>query len=140
MLNSTRGFLDSIKDFCFKPTDILVSFDVESLFTNVPLSETITIIADTVYSQENIPSYSKDTFIKLLEKATSGIFMYKDKLFRQVDGVTMGGPLGPNIANFCLAHLESRLLTDPDIDVKPALYLRYVDDLFCVFRVGSSYV
>ena len=41
--------------------------------------------------------------------ATQGIFMYNDKLYQQVDGVVMGSPLGPTIANFLLAHLETVL-------------------------------
>ena len=47
----------------------------------------------------------------------------------------MGSPLGPTLANFCLAHHESSLLKDN----APALYLRYVDDIFCVFRDGSNH-
>ena len=42
--------------------------------------------------------------------ATQGIFMYKNKLYKQVDGVAMGSSLGPTIANFFLAHLETALL------------------------------
>ena len=67
--------------------------------------------------------------------ATSGIFMHRDRYFRQVDGVTMGSPLGPTMANFCLADLEAKLLRDSsDESFAPSLYLRYVDDIFCVFR------
>ena len=46
------------------------------------------------------------------KQATSGIFMYHNRYFRQVDGVTMGSPLGPTMANFCLADLEAKLLRD----------------------------
>ena len=68
------------------------------------------------------------------------MFLYKDKLYKQVDGVTMGSPLGPTLANFCLAHFESQLLSDnSNKNSSPALYARYVDDIFCVFRSGSSY-
>ena len=44
MLSSTWEFLDKL--FIFKPTDYMISFDVVSLFTNVPLKETIDIISD----------------------------------------------------------------------------------------------
>ena len=46
----------------------------------------------------------------------------------------MGSPLGPTMANFCLAHYEKTLLDGSSSSCKPALYLRYVDDVFCVFR------
>ena len=144
MLNSTSDFLHRLKEFCFKPTDILVSFDVVSLFTNVPLDFSINIIADNVYKQDSTPGYDKKTFKKLMEIATSGVFMYQEKYFRQIDGVTMGSPLGPTIANFCLAYFEEKLVKDkssntPSPPSSPSLYLRYVDDIFCVFRSDSSH-
>ena len=134
MLNSSSGFLEKLKTFCFRPSDILVSFDVVSLFTNVPLNQTIDMIADHIYKQKSKPAFDKATFKHLMNIATSGIFMYHDKYFRQVDGVTMGSPLGPTIANFCLAQFESNLLESCHTAHKPSLYLRYVDDIFCVFR------
>ena len=89
----------------------MISFDVVSLFTNVPLIETIDIISDYVYKSKSKPAFSKLVSKELLNIATSGIFMYNGRLYRQVDSVTMGSPLGPTISNFCLAHLENELLS-----------------------------
>ena len=135
MLDSTTGFLNRLKDFHFTPSDILVSFDVVSLFTNVPLHDTIHLIADHIYNLESKPPFDKATFIRMLQIATGGLFMHQGNLYKQVDGVTMGSPLGPTLANFCLAHYESQLLNDH----APALYLRYVDDIFCVFKPDTSH-
>ena len=118
-------------------SDCMISFDVVSLFTNVPLIETIDIISDYLYKSKSKPAFSKLVFKELLNIATSGIFMYNGRLYRQVDGVTMGSPLGPTISNFCLAHLENEPLSVSKF--KPELYLRYVDDIFCVFRDQSTY-
>ena len=134
MLDSTSSFLGKLKEFCFKPTDILISFDVVSLFTNVPLAQTIDKIADHIYELDSRPTFDKKTFKKLLHMATSGIFVYRERYYQQIDGVTMGSPLGPTMANFCLAKLEAQLLRDNRDEVcAPALYLRYVDEIFlCV--------
>lgn len=133
MLQSTSSFMDKLKLFKFKPSHVLVSYDVVSLFTNIPLKKTIDIICDYVYSSSNSkPSYSRQTFKRLLEIATGGYFLYKGKLFCQVDGVTMGSPLGPTFANIFLAHFENQFMKTC-LDFKPELYLRYVDDIFCVF-------
>ena len=35
--------------------------------------------------------------------------MYNDKLYKQIDGVTMGSPLGPTLANFFLGCLEEKI-------------------------------
>ena len=64
---------------------------------------------------------------------------YGDKYFKQTDGVTMGSPLGPTMANFCLSHFENQLLEECDDTNGPSLYARYVDDIFCVFRSGISH-
>ena len=118
----------------------MVSFDVVSLFTNVPLTETINLIADYVYAETNdsIPPFTKDIFIKLMNLTTKGLFLYKeDVLYQQIDGVTMGSPLGPTLANFFMANLENKLL-QKESDTNPKLYLRYVDDIFAIFEDQRS--
>ena len=37
--------------------------------------------------------------------ATQGLFLYKDTLYKQIDGVTMSCSLGPTLANFFMAHI-----------------------------------
>ena len=36
--------------------------------------------------------------------------MYKDRLYKQIDGMTMGSPLGPTLANFFFEHLKEQFL------------------------------
>ena len=36
--------------------------------------------------------------------------MYKDTLYQQINGVSMGGPLAPSLANIFLSALENELL------------------------------
>ena len=101
----------------------------------MPLKETIHIIADHIYSSDAkiVPTFDKQIFIKLLEIATEGMFIYKDLLYKQVDGVAMGNPLAPTLANFFLAHLEYKIFLS-SMPYYPAFYGRYVDDIFCIFR------
>ena len=136
MLWSFEEFVETSKHIQIKSNHKLVSFNVKSSFTNVPLEETINSIANTIYADDTnmlpIP-ISKEVFKKLMIMATQGIFMYKDKLHKQVDGVAMGSPLRPTIANFFLAHLVTVLLKNKP-KFFPALYLRYVDDIFAIFE------
>ena len=89
MLNSTQHFVDKIKDFPIYSGDTMVSFDVKSLYTNVPLKETINIVADYVYSKESRckPPLTKSIFKKLLTLVTQGNFMFNCKFYRQKDGL-----------------------------------------------------
>ena len=99
MLNSTKGFIDRVKEFVFGSDDVLISFDVESLFTNVPLKEINNLIADAVYSNpDDCPPFSITVFKNMMKLATGGFFINGGKLYTQIDGVAMGSPLGPTLA------------------------------------------
>ena len=135
MLNSTSDFLQKLNKFQIQPGDKMISFDVCSLFTNIPLLETIQIIADYLYSDSAVltPPFSKKAFIELLKIATGGLFMYRDMTFQQKDGVTMGNPLGVTLSNFFMAHCE-KIIFQCIKDFYPDFYARYIDDIFCIFR------
>ena len=137
---STEEFLENLKKSVFDPKDKIVSFDVVSLYTNIPLAETIDIVVNTLYSDRSkrVPPVDKIVFKRLLEIATGGMFMYKDALYKQVDGVAMGSPLGPSLANFFLGHIEQSKLFQ-NHDFYPIVYLRYVDDILAVFEEGTTY-
>ena len=137
---STDEFLENLKKSVFEPDDKVVSFDVVSLYTNIPLAETIDIVVDTLYGggSKRVPPVSRVVFKRLLEIATGGMFMYKDTLHKQVDGVAMGSPLGPSLANFFLGHIEQTKLFQSE-DFYPIVYLRYVDDILAVFEKGTTY-
>ena len=64
------------------------------------------------------------------------VFMFNNKLFKQVDGVTMGSPLGPLFANFFLGFLEQKYFRECN-NVKPTFYVRYVGDTFVLFNDRS---
>ena len=113
----------------------MASLDVNSLFTNIPLQETIDICVDNLYNDnENPPNIPKHNFCNLLNIATKEtFFMFNNKYYKQVDGVAMGSPLGPALANIFMCSFESKWLRDCPNDFKPVFYRRYIDDIFVLF-------
>ncbi|XP_068247978.1 uncharacterized protein [Palaemon carinicauda] len=88
---------------------IMVTLDVVSLFTKVSLHETIEIILGKLYPTENdiFNGFDSNSFRKLLELSVIDInFVFNTKLFKQVDGMAMGSPLGLTFANIFMCHLE----------------------------------
>ena len=80
------------------------SLDVDSLFTNIALEETINI--GTNY-EDVIEGINKSEFKNLLSLATQeSYFIFNDVLYKQKDGVAMGSPLGPTMANVFLSFYE----------------------------------
>ena len=119
-------------------SQILVSFDVVPLFTNISLDETIFICADFLYRGLSIASlpFPEVVFIELTGIATRSVsFSFNETMFRQIEGVSMGSPLGPILANTFVRFHERRLF---DKFPKPFTYLRYVDDTFVSFKSRSD--
>src|ERR1700743_1307809 len=91
----------------------MISLDNESLFTNVPVSETIDIILRQLYPQDNViyQGFSKSDFHNLLKLAVEdSYFSFNNELYRQIDGMSMGSPLGPLFANIFLSYYESECI------------------------------
>ena len=105
----------------------------------MPLEETIDMNGNCIYKENNPspPAFEKDVFVKLMRLMTQGWFLYKDTLYKQIDGVTIGCSLGPTLANFFMAHMENQLLCN-DLEASPKLYLRYVDNIFTIFDNNQS--
>ena len=132
-VQNNADLLDKLASYKFSSDSKLISFDVVSLFTNVPLKEVIDLACDKVYSSNNTkPPYSKDTFKKLLQFATGGIFSFNNILYRQSDGLSMGSPLAPTLSNLFMGHLEQTFLQNDKLNLK--FYVRYVDDILAIFE------
>ena len=119
-------------------TKWMSSFDVDALFTNIPLDETINICCDELFKnknpQETVSGLTKTQFRQLLELATKESFiLFNGKYYKQTDGVAMGSPLGPTLANIFLCYHEKSWLQQCPGNFKPVYFKRYVDDIFCLF-------
>ena len=96
-----------------------------------PVNETIELLAekafkDDWFNREYNLIITKPNLIELLGIATKNqLFQFQGNLYEQVDGVAMGSPLGPLMANTFMCGIEEQL----EIQNKmPAFYKHYVDD------------
>ena len=64
----------------------------------------------------------------------STYFIFNNKIYKQVDGVSMGSPLGPIMANAFMCFLEEKMLNRCPLTFRPIFYKRYVDDTIALFR------
>ena len=83
---------------------MLASLDVESLFTNVPIDDTIRIIVHSVYEHPTMPPprFPKETLKKLLEICTkeSRFKHIHGSINKQTDVVALESLLGCIFANY----------------------------------------
>ena len=105
----------------------LVSYDVTSLFTNIPIQETIGIVINLIFNHNpnvNIPKKNLKNFSFLPHHR----LIFISKFYNQIDGVAIGSPLAPVLANIFMGFYKSKWLNKYNLN-KPKFYLRYVDDI-----------
>ena len=116
----------------------LISYDVCSLFTSIPLKETIGIAVNLLFDHNPGLNITKAKLKKLFEFATSGTyFLFQGTFYDQIDGVAMGSPLGPVLANLFMGYYET-LWLNTFREREIILYRRYVDDIICLFNCESD--
>ena len=99
----TFSFVSQIKNANFSKI-FLVSYDVTSLFTNIPLQETIDIATNLIFNHNpNLNITNKELFLFATSQTH---FIFNRKFYNQIDGVAMGSPLAPVLANIFMGFLR----------------------------------
>jgi len=115
--------------------EVMVSFDIVNLFTNIPLNETINLCVklwDNLV-EDKTKSLSSKALRELLEFSTKNVpFIFNEEWFMQTDGIAMGSPLAPLMASIFLHNLEQKF--NNFNGELPLFYTRYVDDTFLIFK------
>ena len=82
------------------------------------------------------PSMDKYIFIEPMNIATTSIdFSFNNKMYKQIDGVPVGSPLGPNLATIFVRYYKEKLFIDSN---QPLIYFRYANDTFAMFEDESN--
>jgi Reverse transcriptase (RNA-dependent DNA polymerase) len=126
-VRDSRHFIERLQQIRTEEGDILVSFDVESLFTNLPIPETSVILRKHLNKQEG----------DLAELCLrSSYFLWDGAFYLQTRGAAMGSPLSPVAANLYLEEWEEERIRTARL--KPKCWLRYVDDTFVIWPHGRN--
>ena len=128
--------IDKLKQIHLNITSFLCSFEVQSLFTNIPLDETIDLICNTVFKNtDRFHNFPKTEFRALLNLATKNpLVIFNKTNYTQTEGCSVGSAVGGIFANFFLAHHEKNQLEQCPTHFKLISYHRYVDDTLIIFN------
>ena len=91
-ISDSFTFAKTMQNLDIDPNVFMCSFDVSSLFTNVPLDETIKICSEALYDQsDSQPVIPKDVLVELMKSAASSVeFSFNNTMYKQTDGVAIG--------------------------------------------------
>ncbi|VDP50727.1 unnamed protein product [Schistosoma margrebowiei] len=88
-------------------------------------------VPEVFYANYDLLPLPASEFKKLLLMCTSDVqFQFNNTIYRQIDGVAMGSPLGPILADIFMGYLENMLLKQTISETTE--YSIYVDDTFIV--------
>ena len=137
--NIVRDSFDFSREISCVPSGglIMSSFDICSLFTNIPVDETCKIILEKLFPHKNskFQGFDRLLFGKLLDNCCkNNIFLFNNELYSQIEGAPMGGCVSPILADIFLSHYEKIWLNECPNSFRPVYYKRYVDDTFLLFR------
>ena len=113
----------------------MASLDIESLFTRCYSTKLSICVKKLFKTSQWISGLNKqemhfsDAFINCEEK-----HLYEEFYYNQIDGVAMGSPFGPILANLFLCHHATKWLKNFPEGFKPIFYKRYVYDIFVLFE------
>ena len=133
---NNMNFIESIKGIQLHPEECMVSYDVEALFTSVPVESAISIIKKHLEEDKELHQRTAMTVkqipcpLEFCIKTT--YFTFQGKMYEQVKGAAMGSPISPIVANLLMEDLETKALaTAPST---PKIWKRFVDDTFTIIK------
>ena len=133
--NSTTSS-NYIRNVPIEDDEIMVSFDVTSLYTNIPIIDTLNIIKDYVNNDDHFTmktAIPQDKFLDLVHLVlTSTWYNFSSQFYQQSDDVAMGGPASSTTAEMYMQAYE-RIAITTALHL-PKVWERLVDDVYSILK------
>lgn len=135
-LKDSNHLIALLRKASVSPSSILFTFDVASLYTNVPISEGIDCVSRAFLRHPDVKRPDATILHLLRLLLTSNTFTFNERRWLQTHGVAMGKCFAGSFANLFLGDWER--LAFSTTELQPSLWTRYQDDIFGVWDHGLS--
>ena len=128
-VRNSRDFVNFITEQQLNQ-EVLVSFDVVSLFTNVPMDLAVRVTKEKLEQDDTHHERTYldlDNIISLLELCLNATYLqFQQNVYQQIQGTAMGSPVSVTVANLVMEDIEERALESFHTPI--LFWKRYVDD------------
>ena len=132
--HSSKSFSTFICQQKIEPDEIMVSFDVTSLYTTIPIDQALLIIRDLPEHDQKLADrtlLSPKQILDLLDiLLRTTYFKFNGDFYQQTDGAAMGGPTSAIVSEIYMQSLETTAITTADHP--PKVWEHHVDDVFSI--------
>ena len=139
-IQSTGDFVSKAKGLTPQMGECLSSYDVTSLFTSVPIDPALNIIKDLLEKDEKLNDRTVLPVQNIMELLGfclyNTYFSFQNKFYEQVEGVAMGSPVSPIVANLYMEYFEEKALKSAASP--PQVWYRFVDDTWVIQKQSSK--
>ena len=115
-MKNSKNFIESMNGTVLREDEVMVSFDVEALYTSIPIDRALIAVRDKLESDKGWcgkTALSITQIVELLELCLrSTYFTFRNKYYRLMDGVAMGSPVLSVVANLFMERFEEGALQD----------------------------
>ena len=126
---NSLGVVHKIDSLCLTKRPFVYSIDVESMYTNIDITEGLQVIKSFL-TDKGVNVYSITLIVRLLSWVLrNNYFEYGNKTYKQVKGTAMGSNVAPAFANLFMLYYEINMFK---VMERPLIYLRYLDDCLVV--------
>ena len=135
VLASTASIVTKLRSFAH-PLDgdvYLVTADASDMYNNIPVDQAILAVGSLLLRRNFSPRLVTAITEGLDLVLNNNFFTFDGSTYRQTAGIAMGTPCAPPLAQLFVAELEEALRTSLG-QQWPALYVRYIDDGFAIFK------
>lgn len=131
-IKNTIEFVDKIKNIKPADNEMQVSFDVDNLYTNIPMDIGLEVLRIWLI-ENNVNIMEVNALVSLTRLCMEeSWFRFNNNYYRQQYGCSMGSSLSPFLVNLFMSHFETEMQKQGNF---LRVWLRYVDDVWAIIKI-----
>ncbi|KII67776.1 hypothetical protein RF11_11176 [Thelohanellus kitauei] len=130
ILKSTHQLVEQLKNIKYTEELEFMTADISELYLNIDIIELYFKCIDFLINNGLPPTSACLIADTLKFDLRHQLFTFNGELYSQTNGISMGAPYSPALANIYLLNFDLEVSSSPNV----IFYRRYIDDVFLILK------